>query len=93
LLVEPRNLQQAVGFVQNIGSNDELRKRLGTSARELVADWDWTNSIKRVREFYQQTAEDGIAGRKNIRSNRVAKGIVTGLVHAFRLAPRARLAR
>ncbi|MCA9069684.1 MAG: glycosyltransferase, partial [Planctomycetaceae bacterium] len=93
LLFTPRDFDEAVRLVQQIDADDALRNRLGNAARQLVSEWDWTNSIQRVRDIYVQTATQAKSYQKVIHSNRVAKGIISGLVSAFRVWPRPRVGK
>ncbi|REJ65419.1 MAG: glycosyltransferase family 1 protein [Planctomycetota bacterium] len=91
LLFAPGQLDEAVGHVQAVLTDEALRERLGASARQTVQAWDWNNSVETVRQSYLNSIEQH--GRRNGRrvpGHHLARATVGGLVMAFRAVPRRR---
>jgi hypothetical protein len=86
LLYRPRDLDDAGRLAQMVLSDVGIRSRLGRSAREAVADWDWTTSVDRVRQFYREAIDSHwSSAAKPTWSQRTAGTVTTALVSTFRL--------
>ena len=98
ILYQPRNVNDAVQAVRSVLSDDGLRNRLGQSARDVVAGWDWAHSIDRVRDVYRQSIREYRASVAHVTfAQRLAQTVTFGLVSAFKsistpttVAPRRR---
>jgi glycosyltransferase involved in cell wall biosynthesis len=59
LLVEPGNVKELAGAIVSLIESDELRKRLGVRAREVVVErYTWGHNAGRVLEAYQKLGQD-----------------------------------
>jgi len=85
LLYEPRNADEAYGYVEKLLSDTMYRDRIGNAAYETVKTWDWKNSINRVREVYQESIDrfDPDAARSATSKQRLAGLMVSTLVTTF----------
>jgi glycosyltransferase involved in cell wall biosynthesis len=85
LLYTPGNLHEAVRATRRVLTDDAVRQRLGRSAREMVQDWTWENSIARVREVYGEAiARVRQAPARPALGQRLAQVATSGLVFGFR---------
>jgi glycosyltransferase involved in cell wall biosynthesis len=86
LLYRPGDLDDAACLARTVLSDAGTRSRLGRSAREAVAEWDWTNSVDRVRQFYQEAIDcHGSSAAKPTWGQRSAGAFTSALVSTFRL--------
>jgi glycosyltransferase involved in cell wall biosynthesis len=85
LLYAPGDLHDAVRATRRVLEDEVLRRRLGRSAREVVEDWTWENSIERVREIYGESMRQfqQAAARVTL-GQRLAQAAASGLVFGFR---------
>lgn len=85
MLYQPRNLTDAVQAVRSVLSDDGLRFRLGHTAREVVAGWDWSHSIERVRDVYVDSIREYREAAPRVTlGQRLAQAVTFGLVSAFK---------
>ena len=83
LLYAPSDLEDAVRATRAVLGDAGLRDRLGRSAREVVAGWDWRYSIEQVEEMVRGVSAM-ILGIRGIEESSVyqdifAKGEAKGL--------------
>jgi glycosyltransferase involved in cell wall biosynthesis len=84
VLFTPGDLNDAVQATRRLLADEAMRYRLGRSARAVVENWDWENSIASVRGAYREA----IAGfhqeqaRVTLRQ-RLAGATVSSLVFGF----------
>lgn len=87
LLYQPRDLLDAVRCTRSVLEDVDLRERMGQAARETVEGRNWSESIRRVREVYQEAVREGPRPRrKRTWRDRLAGATTLGLVSAFRSA-------
>jgi glycosyltransferase involved in cell wall biosynthesis len=84
-LYQPGDQKEAAHLTRALLWNNELRARVGSTARQAIEDRDWEQSIGRVRQVYAQAMK---AGRRSATSrtwqNRLAQFTVCSLVSLFR---------
>ena len=84
-LYRPRDVQDASRWTRSILSDDVLRKRIGTAARQAVEERNWEQSIGRVRASYLQAIEQaGRAVARSTWSEQLAEITTKTLVSLFR---------
>jgi glycosyltransferase involved in cell wall biosynthesis len=84
VLYAPGELEDAARVAGAVLADDDFRRRLCHSAREVVAGWDWEHSIESVRAVYREAVHEfqPTAARLTM-AQRLAGVAVSSLVHAF----------
>jgi glycosyltransferase involved in cell wall biosynthesis len=84
MLYSPGDLEDAVRVTRTVLGDDEFRRRLGESARDVVESWDWENSIDCVRRVYRESIQEfQQTGAKLTVGQRLAQVVASALVFGF----------
>lgn len=87
-LYEPRDVQDAVGCVRRILSDDAVRAGIVRDGRDAVDGRNWEQSIGRVRQVYSQAIKSGIRPTAAPTwGDRLSQSTMTALVSIFRSLP------
>lgn len=87
LLFAPGDVAEAANHINQLLSDDALRRQIADDARQQAADWDWNRSADRVRGHYQQTIrEHRTGGGRTEKRRRLAPVVLASLTLAFRTA-------
>jgi glycosyltransferase involved in cell wall biosynthesis len=89
-LYSPGNLDEAVACTRKVLFDGPFQERLAAAARDWVADWGWSASIREVRQLYQEAMSSRCGdGRGRRGRQKLAGAIMSALVHGFKMiAPR-----
>jgi glycosyltransferase involved in cell wall biosynthesis len=85
-LYSPGSLEEAVRCARKVLFDAPFRHRLASDARDWVAGWAWSTSIREVRRLYCQAIEDErYRIPKRAGKHLLASTIMNALVSGFRL--------
>jgi glycosyltransferase involved in cell wall biosynthesis len=84
MLYAPGDLEDAVRVTRMVLGNDGRRGQLGAAARKAVEDWNWEQSIDRVRQVYLESIREFRGSQTRLTlGQRLAQSVSSALVYGF----------